>query len=199
MKIIDCEQRSEEWFKVRLGVPTASEFDKIITVKGQPSKSRTRYLYKLAGEFVSGKLEEAYQNGAMLRGIELESEARELYQLITDKEVVQAGFCLADGGYGCSPDGLIGKTGGLEIKCPTISTHVEYLLDATLPEDYYQQVQGSLFVTGRKWWDFMSYYPGLKPLIVRVEPDAQFQMALAEQLTAFCVELKDTIKRIGGQ
>jgi hypothetical protein len=195
MTIIDCEQRSDEWFAARLGVPSASSFEQIVTMKGEPSKQREKYLYKLAGEKVAGKAEESYQNAAMLRGVELEDTARQLYQLITDAQVDQVGFCVQDG-CGCSPDGLIGTTGGMEIKCPTISTHVGYLLNGGLPSEYFQQVQGSLLITGREWWDFVSFYPGLRPLIVRVEPDKAFLKALKAELDRFCVDLNTTIWRI---
>ena len=198
MKIITCEQRSDEWFAARLGVPTASSFDRIVTMKGEVSKQAQKYMFKLAGEKVSGKAEETYQNAAMQRGVELEDEARKLYEMITDTQVEQVGLCLADGPhtYGCSPDGLVGKDGGMEIKCPTISTHVEYLLGNILPSEYFQQVQGSLLVTGRKWWDFMSYYPGLKPLIIRVTPDKVFHKALKAELESFCTGLNEIINKI---
>jgi putative phage-type endonuclease len=198
MNIINCEQRSPEWFAVRLGVPTASEFDSIIQIDGKLSRSRQKYLYRLAGEKVAGKAEETYQNAAMLRGIELENEARQAYELIQGVEVEQVGFCLKDG-YGCSPDGLMQKERcGLEIKCPSIAVHVGYLVGGVLPDDYFQQVQGSLLVTGYKWWDFMSYYPGLPPFIIRVTPDKRFLDLLENQLVSFCRELEETIKKIQG-
>ena len=197
MRVVNCEQRSPEWFAARLGVPSASEFDKIITTKGDPSKQAEKYLYRLAGEFVSGKAEETYQNASMARGVELELEARQLYEFSHNVEVVQVGFCLSDDvRAGCSPDGLIGEDGGMEIKCPIVSTHVEYLLGGVLPSEYFQQVQGSLFITGRKWWDFMSYYPGLKPLIVRVYPDQKFIPALRAELASFAGKLDGVISRI---
>jgi len=195
MRIIDCEQRSQEWFEARLGLPTASNFDKLLTTKGEVSKQRNKYLYRLAGEKVAEQSEETYQNAIMQRGIILEDEARQLYQLITGQEVQTVGFCLANG-YGCSPDGLIGEDGVIEIKCPIASTHVAYLLAGVLPLDYFQQCQGELFVTGRKWVDFMSYYPGIKPLIVRVKRDEKFIKKLKSELKLFCVELKEVINKI---
>jgi len=196
MKIYDFEQMSEEWFKIRCGIPTASNFDKLITSKGESSKQRQKYLYKLAGESVSGKAEETYQNVVMLRGIEMEEEARNLYTVATDNEVQKVGFCLADGGYGASPDGLVGDKGNIEIKCPIASTHVEYLLANKLPTDYFQQTQGQILVTEREWVDFVSYYPGLKPLIVRVDRDDAFIKKLQIELEVFCQELKEVISKI---
>lgn len=195
MEIFDCIQGEEDWFKARLGIPTSSSFDKIITTAGLPSKSAEKYMFKLAGEFVSGKSEETYQNAAMQRGTELEDEARQLYQIVNDVEVEQVGFCLAEG-YGCSPDGLVGKDGMLEIKCPSVSVHVEYLLKGKLPTAYFQQVQGQMLVTERKFCEFISYYPGIKPFIIRVERDEEFLAKLEVELEKFCAELKETINKI---
>jgi len=149
MKIYDFKQGSDEWFKIRAGIPTASNFDKIITSKGEPSKQCQKYLYKVAGEYITGVPEETYQNMAMQRGIEMESEARNLYTVVTDNEVKGVGFCVGDPvyEYGASPDGLVGASGCIEIKCPGIAIHVEYLLDNKLPTAYYQQIQGQLLVT----------------------------------------------------
>lgn len=192
------EQRSIEWHQARKGIPTASSFDKIITSTGKPSTQRTKYMYVLAGERLGGIVDESYQSFAMLQGIEKESEARSLYELIHEP-VQSVGFCLSDcGTHGCSPDGLIGEDGGVEIKCPLMSTHVEYLLksEKEVPTDYYQQVQGSLLVTGRKWWDFVSYFPGLPPFIVREEPDEVFQRLLKKELELFCQELEEIVKKL---
>jgi len=198
MIIFDHEQRSAEWYAVRAGIPTASSFDKIITTKGEPSKQKKTYLYKLAGERITGKAEESYQNGAMQRGCDLEDEARNLYQIVMDNVVTKVGFCLSDGKakYGASPDGLVGERGLIEIKCPSVSTHVGYLLENKLPTDYIQQVQGELLVTGREWADFVSYYPGMKPLIIRVERDEEFLKSLQIELEIFCTELEEIVNKI---
>jgi len=190
------KQGTPQWYTIRCGVPTASNFDKIITSKGEPSKQARKYLYKTAGESLTEVPEETYQNQAMIRGIEMEDEARSLYELITGTTVKKVGFCLNDKGAGCSPDGLVGDDGGIQIKCPSIAVHVGYLLDGKLPTDYFQQVQGEMYVTDRKWWDFVSYYPGLRPLIIRVERDEEFIKKLHNELNKFCKDLKDIINKI---
>ena len=195
MQIIDVIQNSPEWQEIKLGVPSSSNFDKIVTVDGKPSKQKEKYMFKLAGEKVSGMITESYQNFAMQRGIEMEEEARQLYQLLNSVEIETVGFCLAEG-YGCSPDGLVGQEGCIEIKCPLPATHVGYLLDNKLPTDYFQQVQGQLLVTGRKWVDFMSYAPGIKPLIIRVERDDKFLTTLKAELGLFCKQLSEIIEKI---
>ena len=198
MKIINCEQGTPEWNAVRCGIPTSSSFDKIITSRGEPSKQREKYLYTVAGEKVSGIKVETYQSFAMQKGVEKEEEARNYYKMLYDVEVQKVGFCLADNGrYGCSPDGLIDKSGGVEIKCPEIHTHVGYMVNKeALLKDYYQQVQGSLFVTKCKWWDIMSYFAGLNNVIIRVTPDKTFFKALEVELEVFTKELDELVERI---
>lgn len=197
MIICHHEQGTEEWFQARCGIPSASNFDKIVTASGDSSKQREKYLNRLAGEKVSGKSVDGFKSAAMERGVELEAEARSYYEIVTGRDVQRVGFCYHDDGeVGCSPDGLIGEDGGLEIKCPEIHTHVEYYRLKKLPTTYYQQVQGSLWVTGRDWWDFLSYFPGLKPLIIRVTPDKDFQEKLEAELEKFCDELKQVIEEI---
>lgn len=197
MKILDVVQGTPEWNAARCGIPTSSSFDKLITIKGVPSKQKEKYLYTVAGEKVSGIKVETYQSFAMQQGVIKEEEARNYYKMLYDTEVQKVGFCLSDdGSYGCSPDGLVGKDGGLEIKCPEIHTHVGYMIKGNLLDDYFQQAQGSLFVTGRKWWDIMSYFAGLRPVIIRVLPDKEFHRALEIELTNFCLELKKIVDKI---
>lgn len=196
MKIIQVQQGSPEWLACRAGVPSASNFDMIVTSKGEPSKQAQKYMYRLAGERITGIPEETYQNAAMQRGVELEAEARMFYEMTNDCKIEQVGFCLADGGWGCSPDGLVNGDGLIEIKCPQIATHVGYLLDNKVPTDYFQQTQGQLLVTGRKWLDFISYYPAMKPLIVRVERDEVFIGKLEEELEKFVSELEEIVNKI---
>ena len=198
MIIENVVQGTEEWRKCRAGIPTASAFEMIITTKGEPSKQRQKYMYSLAAERVSGITEEKYQNGAMQRGIEMEDQARATYELMTGATVETVGVCFYDDKrlFACSPDGLIGKDGAIEIKCPSPAVHVGYILDGTLPTDYFQQVQGQLLVTGRKWVDFFSFYPGLKPLLIRVKPDEKFLKALRIELEVFCKQLDDVVEQI---
>ena len=111
----------------------------------------------------------------------------------------RVGFILTDDGrVGCSPDGLVGEDGGLELKCPSPAKHVSYLLDEQeLVDEYTHQVQGCLYVTGRAWWDLMSYYPGMEPVIVRVEPNAEYQKALGNALATFLADLDAAKAKLG--
>lgn len=195
MKIINCEQRSPEWFTVRAGVPTASNFDKLLTSTGTPSTQRKKYLFQLVGEKLGADPEESYSNSWMKRGIELEPQAREMYARDVSP-VEQVGFCLHDEGYGCSPDFLVNSDGMGQIKCPSLAVHVEYLINQKLPTDYFQQVQGELLVTGRKYNDFISYYPGLKPLVVRCYRDELFISRLRSELLKFIQELNELTEKL---
>lgn len=199
MITVDVEQGTPEWFTARCGIPTASNFDKIVTSTGAPSKQAQKYMYQLAVERLTGKTEETYSNLQMERGKEMESEARALYELFHGVTVQQVGVCYPSGKVyicGASPDGLVGEDGLLEIKCPSATTVVSYLLDGKLPTEYVQQVQGQLFVTGRQWVDFMAYYPGIKPMIVRVHRDENFISCLKNELEKFSLELEKVIERI---
>ncbi len=194
----DSPQGSEDWLKIRAGIPSASNFSDIITTQGKVSTIRLKYLYTLIGEKLLGMKEDGFQSEAMLRGVELESEAREVYSFITGNEVKTVGFCFADEKklYGCSSDGLIGEDGMVEIKCRKISNHIECLINKELKSPEFQQVQGQLLVTGRKWVDYFCYYPGLPHLLVRVLPDVEFQKALKIELTKFCSDLESITERI---
>ena len=197
MKIIRVPQRSPEWHEARRGIPTASSFNKIVTSNGSPSKQAEGYLYQLVAERLAGVREEAYISPAMLEGIAREAESRRVYAMLREVEVEEVGFCIDDSGrYGCSPDGLIGEDGVLELKNPQGKAAVEYLVSGTLPTAYVQQVQGQLLVTGREWCDFVSYYPGLPTLIVRVERDEGFISKLRDALEAFCDRLDEVCKVI---
>ena len=200
MIMVDCEQMSPEWFQYRCGVPSASNFDKIVTSKGSPSRQATNYMYKLASERIVGTKEETYQSDAMTRGIELESEAKDLFRMLNDIEVKEVGLCYKDDDrqFSCSPDGIINDSEGLEIKCPLSHTHVKYLLDNKLPIDYIQQVQGSMLVTGFQSWWFMSYFPGMPPLIVEVKRDNDFCAKLKVELDEFCTKLDEITEQLRG-
>lgn len=196
--IIDCEQGTPEWFDAKIGVPSVSVYDKIVTTKGEPSKEREGLLFKLAAEKIMRKKEEEYQNAHMLRGIALEPEARRVFSMITEIEVNQVGFVYYDEkrDRGCSPDGLIGSDSGLEIKCPTAATHIGYLLGGKLPARYFQQVQGCLYITNRKYWYFMSYHPDMKPFIMRTTRDDAFIEKLHSEIDRFCSDLNNIVEKI---
>lgn len=176
MRVVECEQGTIEWAEARRGIATASRFGDILTPKTMKLSDKARdYACELLAEhFVPPHywLGDDLQTKAMAQGTRTEREARAYFELETNRPVQEVGFVLTDDGrFGCSPDGLVGNDAGLELKCPLHKTQISYLLDGTLPAKYRAQVHGALVVTGRSHWWFMSYAPGLAPLLVKVEPD----------------------------
>jgi len=199
MKIIECKQGTPEWFAARVGKVTASVMDRIITPKtGKPSAQQHGLICEmLADESMGGAPDGVeFMSRAMEHGVTVEPEARRWYAFDADADVEQVGLCVSDcGRFGCSPDGLVGEDGGLELKCPLAKTHIGYILAGGLPDDYKAQVHGSLIVTGRSWWDFVSYCYGLPAFKVRVVRD-DFTAALEAELLAFWPRYTEARERL---
>lgn len=194
----DLEQGSEEWFAVRAGLPTASEFSTVQASGkgGGVSITRAKYMRQLAGEILTGEPAPAgYSNAHMERGHEQEDDARNLFALVSGLEPIRVGF-VREGRAGCSPDSLIGENAGLEIKCAIPAVQIERLQLGRLPPEHVAQVQGSLWVTGRDHWWFTSYCPRLPPLILRVERDETYIAGLAKSVVAFNQELDAVVAGI---
>ena len=149
MIIHNVEQGTEEWFRLRLGMPSASKFKDLVTPKGKPSAQSEKYMYELLAERLSGKREEGFKTFWMQRGNDLEPQAANVFEFQTDLNCREVGFVTDDHQtVGCSPDRLVDGV-GLEIKCPSPAVHVKYLADyannGTMPSEYYAQVQGTTF------------------------------------------------------
>lgn len=186
MKILQMPQGSQEWHIAKLGIPSASNFDKIITPGGKASASAVKYQHRLLAERLLRQPVEDVHTAWMDRGTGLEPDARRYYELQRDMTVQQVGFLVHESGrYGASPDALVGEAGLLEIKCPTPPVHVGYLL-STIGDEYKPQIQGQLLVSGREWVDFLSFNPDLPPALVRVHRDEKFIASLQGLLEAFC-------------
>lgn len=194
----EFQQNSLQWLQARCGIPTASEFDCLVTPE---FKVRTGDMPK---SFLARKIAESWQ-GYPLPGFQvldmelgkvLEDEAIPFYELEFSEKVDRVGFVTTDDGkVGCSPDGLIAE-GGIEIKCPRADTHVGYLLKSELPKDYAAQVHGSMYVTGAPWWKFMSYRRGFPPLVLTVFRDEKIQEQLRIALSLFLTDFDAAIKRL---
>jgi hypothetical protein len=197
VQILKAEQGTQEWLDARLGRPSASQFSKLVTTAGKPSASADDYISEMIAERITGEREPIYVNEWMQRGTELEPRARETYEFMYDVDVQEVGFILDDSGeFGCSPDGLIGEDGGVEFKCPAPKNHIAWSRKGKCPSKHYAQVQGCLYITGRKWWDFMSYHPDMKPFVVRVERDEEFIAKLAEQISLAVEEIKSEVENL---
>lgn len=193
------EQSSPEWYEVRRGIPTASEFSSVLAKGRGSEESRTRrtYLLKLAGEILTGDLMENYSNADFIRGKQMEPEARELYQFIADDPVAQVGFILnPDAKAGCSPDALVGNSGLLEIKTALPHLLIDKLLRGDFPPEHKAQCQGALWVSEREWIDIAVYWPKLPLFTKRAHRDEAYIADLAKAVDAFNAELAETVERV---
>ena len=194
VKIHKCEQGSDEWFAVKLGKVSASHFSEVLNKKA----GRKTYMYRLLGERLSGESYEGYSNKIIERGTVVEHDARAYYEALHGK-IEQVGFVELNDYVGCSPDGLVGLDGLVEIKCPQPNTHIKYIDKNKMPTEYYAQVQGNLWVTGRKWCDFISFVPQVKSKpfwMIRVQRDEEYIATLAVAVETFISEMKELEARI---
>lgn len=168
MIVHTMEQRSPEWYAIRKGRMTASEAQ-CISANG---KGLETYVYKIVVSSITGREPDAFNgNRHTERGNELEPDARLSYELIRDVTIEQVGFVEEDEFVGCSPDGLVGTDGGVEIKCPDDVKFFKLLIGAEKPdEEYIWQCQMILLVTGREWIDLCFYNPNFTKsmIIVRI-------------------------------
>lgn len=193
VEIFDCEQNSPEWYAARLGIPTASEFSTVMA-KGE-GKTRSTYMRKLAGEILTGEPAESYNNGHMERGKAMEAEALGLYSFVHDVEMTVVGF-VRNGTKGCSPDRLVGATGGVEVKTRLPHLMIELLLRNEMPPEHRAQVQGGMWVAERQWWDFVCYWPKLPLFVKRIYRDEAYIANLTAEVDAFTSDLSEMVERV---
>ena len=193
MRVVCDRQQTEEWDRWRAR-PTASEFGQFVTpARGDYSKQATAYACKIVAKRL-GVYTEPPPSYWMEYGLEMESNAKQIYQQQRGWAIQEVGFCLPDhtDAYGGSPDGLVDEIGMVEIKCPAPETLIAYHAAGILPPQYKPQVQGLLMITGRAWCDFFAFHPELTPFIIRVIPDESYQAKIADGL----LKLLDEIARI---
>lgn len=187
MKTHKIEQGTDEWHKLRVGIPTASQFSKLVTSTGEPSKSAEKYAYQLAAEKYHGSPVDAWAGNKWTEnGNETEPDAREFYSLSHLVDVVQTGFITDDlVTMGCSPDGLVGDDGLLEIKCLKAENFVETALywrkHGKCPTTYVAQTQGQMLICERQWCDLLFYHRDLPPFVIRQYADPEFHAALKRE------------------
>lgn len=184
MKIHDVTQGSDEWLAARCGILTASEMRHVLTptLKSANNDKSRAHLFELAAQRITGYVEPAYISDDMLRGMQDEAVARDIYAEHYN-EVENVGFITQDfEGFtlGYSPDGLVGDDGLIEIKSRRAKFQVETIFSGEVPEEYMLQLQTGLLVTGRKWIDFISYCGGMHLFVKRVTPDERYQNAIRE-------------------
>lgn len=209
------DQRSEEWFAERAGKITASRMHDVMLPrdrepfksgprKGQPKpapKALMDYAYQLAAERLTGRPRKQVKAAALQWGQDVEPAAVSAYQAETGEIVELCGFIQhpAHDFIGASPDFLVGDDGGGEIKSPESSeVHLETLL-VGLPPEHIEQIQGGLWVTGRQWWDFVSFHPDfpddLRIYIQRVPRDN----AYITRLESACLQMEADVQEILSQ
>lgn len=185
----DIEQGTQEWLDVRRGIITASVVGQLITpttVRPASNDKSRALIAQLAAERITGQSDDVFVNADMMRGTLHEPIARDRYAEVNGVTVEQVGFMVRDDfGFllGASPDGLIGEDGGLEIKCPRAKTHIQTILSGEVPPYNMAQVQATLLVTGRDWWDFVSFSAGLPMFTKRVTPDPKWRDAIIAAAT----------------
>ena len=200
MTIHMMEQRSPEWFAHRLGRVTASKIaDVMAQTKSGPGAARKNYMADLVAERLTGEAREGFSNAAMQWGTDQEPAARAAYEFLHDAAVTEVGFIdhprieMA----GCSPDGLVGDTGMVEIKCPNTATHIDTLLAGAIDGKYIKQMQFQMACAKRSWCDFVSYDPRLPAemqlWVKRIDANFAEQEAIESAVNEF---LADTAQKV---
>ncbi|MES2729940.1 MAG: lambda exonuclease family protein [Pseudomonadota bacterium] len=202
------EQGSEGWFLERAGCATASRFADIISVSkrdGSPLKARTDYVWTLATERIYAEPTEAISARSLEWGKALEPFAANAYEVITGEILIPTGFVLHPSIAYCggSPDGLIGRNGGIEIKCPKDKrVHMQTWCNGMSP-DHLPQVQGNIWVNEREWFDFISYDPRapehLRTYVQRVYRNEMYIKALESHVVEFLEEVDKLVGAINGK
>lgn len=194
-------QNTPEWYQAKIGRVSASRCaDLMAKTKSGYSASRNNYMTELIIARITGIYPESYTSPAMQWGIDTEAEAREAYEAETFNIVQEVGFIKLNENVGCSPDGLIGEDGGIEIKCPNSATHLDTLLTGKIDRKYLLQIQFSMWVTDRKWWDYVSYDPRfpehMKLFISRVERDEKIISEIEAEVEKFLDEMFLKLKKL---
>jgi putative phage-type endonuclease len=192
------EQRTDEWFAARLGKVTASKVSDVMS-KGM---GRETYMTYLIAEVLTTERASSFTNTAMEWGTATEPYARQAYEALNNLWVEEIGFAQHPTieRAGASPDGLVGDDGLIEIKCPNTATHLDTLIDKTVPKKYINQMQFQMACTGRKWCDFVSFDnrlpEDLQIFVLRVERDDKHIAEMEIAITKFLAEMQEKIDKL---
>ena len=188
------EQGTDEWLKLRMGKFTASVFPKLFMKKD--TQGYQDAINKVVFERLTGELPESFSNDWMNRGTELEPVAIDIYENTTFNKVKRIGFIEHSEWIGCSPDGIVGKDGMLQVKCPKYSTLISYILSDQIPKDYMIQMQGEMLVAEKQWSDFYVFHPKLKPILKRVERNSKMHIEIWDKLFEAIADVEKRIVKI---
>ena len=197
------EQGSPEWHQLRFGKLTASRVaDMLASIKSGESASRKNLRADLVIERLTQSKSESFTNSAMQWGTETEPQARAAYEIQTGNFVDQIAFVdhPTIKNFGCSPDGLVGLDGLIEIKCPNTATHIEYVEAQMPPRKYLIQMMSQMACTGREWCDFVSFDPrlpaGLNMFVFRVWRDAEIIEKIESEAIKFLAEVEEKYQEL---
>lgn len=200
---MSAEQGTAEWLHEKCGNVGASRIaDVMEKIKSGEAAARRNYRAELICELLTGQSQDSYCSPEMQRGTELEPFARAAYEIRKGVMVDQTGFVMHPTvkRAGASPDGLVGEDGLLEIKCPKTATHIDYLLNGTVPSDYQPQMLWQMACTGRQWCDFLSYDPrlpeALQIFLVRLMRDNDRIAEMEKAVVQFNQEIDEVIERL---
>lgn len=201
---LDVIQGSREWFEARCGTITASRTGDVVAIKvnGEAKVERDHYRAELVAERLTRQPYPRFVSQDMRWGLEQEPFARAAYELDRGVLVETAGFVLHPdiAGFGCSPDGLIGDDGLLQIKCPATATHLKWLLAGAIPEEHCPQMLSEMSCTGRIWCDFMSFDPRmpehLQKFIIRFHRDEDLIRKQNRVIVHFRQEIESVLARL---
>lgn len=204
---MSAPQGTDEWLSERMGKATASRMSDIMAKGrgGAPSATRKTYLSQLVLERLTGKPMATFKSEAMQNGTDTEEQARASYMLATFGDVQEVGFIEHPKipMSGCSPDGLIGDDGGLELKCPQPAKHISTLMGGNIDRPYMLQMQWSMACTGREWWDFASFNPDfpdeMRLHVRRVPAEPELIAELEEAVASFLVEVASAVNGLRQQ
>lgn len=199
----EIDQRSQEWYEIRLGKVTASRIEDVIAkTKTGYSASREKYMAQLVVERMTGKKADSYTNAAMQWGIDQEPFARAAYEARNEVFVEEVGFVphptieMA----GASPDGLVGDDGMVEIKCPETQTMIDTLLTEKVPSKYFAQMQFQMACADRSWCDYVVFDPrmptGAQLFVKRVPRDDDYIKQIESEITIFLNEVTEKVAKL---
>lgn len=201
------EQRTNEWYKSRLGKVTASAVYNILDTnsKGVHKKKYNDYKMQLITARLTQQPIITPATAAMQWGIDHEADAISTYSFIYDTDVQACGFIdhPTINNAGASPDGLIDDDGLIEVKCPNSLTHTKFLLDDEINPEYIAQMQFQMACTNRQWCDFVSFDPRftgeamhLSYKVKRINRDDEYIANMEQQVIKFLAEIDEEIKKI---
>jgi hypothetical protein len=202
LQIFSCSQGTDEWFRARMGIPTASEFATVMRKKGKngdgSSVERRKYILKTATEIYLGEPSpQEYTNASFERGKAMEAEARGEYLIGVDDEYDLIGFARNGDIAGCSPDCLVGPSGVLEIKTALPHVLADFIdRDDPFPAQHRAQCQGALWVLEREWVDLKVYWPGMPDYTVRAYRDDDYIRELAAAVEQFNGEVAEKVEKL---